>query len=168
MVAVGSCSLEVPAPLWHSEGLKGQARRLGSFLCGVCSWIDRQAIPPGQITGRGSGVGTEMRRRWLSSASLPTAGRAHIHSAGGALRLGLGLSLPPESCPSAGEISCTLRSVEETFAPWSAAVLELPPLPPEFVCFRRLWSAGSQVAAEDRGEVLSRAFQNPPEQATPE
>lgn len=65
---------------------------------------------------------------------------AQIHSALGALLppLGLGLSLTPESCPSAGEISCTLRSVEETFVPWSAAVLELlPPLPPGFVCFRR-------------------------------
>lgn len=81
-----------------------------------------------------------MRHWWLSSASLPTAGRAHIHSAGEALLLPvrLGLSLPPESCPSAGEISCTLRSVEETFAPWSAAVLELRLPPPGFVCFRRL------------------------------
>lgn len=163
-MAAGGFSLAVPAPLRDSEGLKGQAGRFGSFLHGVGPSIAWQAVWLGQVAGRGSGVGTEMRHRWLSSASLPTAGRAHIHSAYGALLrpLGLGLSLPPESCPSAGEISCTLRSLEETFAPWIAAVLELPPPPPPgFVCFRRLWSAGSQVAAEDRGEALSRALQNP-------
>lgn len=123
-------------PLRDGEGLQAQAVQLGSSLGSLSL-----AAPPGQVAGLGVRVAKEMRHGWFSSASLPTAGRTHIHSALGALLLPvrLGLSLTPESCPSAGEISCTLRSVEETFAPWSAAVLELPPpLPPGFVCFRRL------------------------------
>lgn len=161
VVAVGDFSLESLALMRNSEGLKRQATRLGSSLGSAGPSIDRRTVPPGQVAGLGANVELEMRRWWLSPASLPTAGRAHIHSALGALlrRVPLGLSLPPESCPSAGEISCTFRNVEETFAPWSAAVLELPPPPPlpppGFVCFRRLRSAGSQVSVEDRGEELS-------------
>lgn len=78
----------------------------------------------------------------MAFVSLTSHGRTRAHPFSSRtllLPVRLGLSLPPESCLSAGEISCTLRSVEETFAPWSAAVLEPPPPPPPgFVCFRRL------------------------------
>lgn len=93
-MAVGGFSLEVPAPL------RDRQRRLAALLSSVGPSAEQRVVPPGQVAGRGSGVGKEMRHWWFSSALLPTAGRAHIHSAGEALLLPVRLGLSPLRSPA--------------------------------------------------------------------